>query len=123
MGTYVCEAFNGIPPNDTQEFRVDVYCECKLTPALLAPHIVLLSFPDYHGGGDCSWRLPGPDHHSGVPGGVLAQGGQVSISTEQYKGTLLSPSRSYWEKEGRVLAADSKYNIVEDEEAIQYKFV
>ena len=78
MGTYVCEAFNGIPPNDTQEFRVDVYCESKLS-ALLAPHNVLVSFPDYHGGGDCSWRLPGPDHHSGVSGGVLAQGGQVSI--------------------------------------------
>ena len=29
---------------------------------------------------------------------------------------------NYWEKDGRVLAADSKYNIVEVEEAIQYKF-
>ena len=28
MGTYICEAFNGIPPNDTQEFRVHVYCKC-----------------------------------------------------------------------------------------------
>ena len=27
MGTYVCEAFNGVPPNDTQEFNVHVYCE------------------------------------------------------------------------------------------------
>ena len=79
MGTYVCEAFNGIPPNDTQEFKVDVYCECKLS-APLAAHIALVSFPDYPGGGDRCWRLPGPDHHSGVSGGVLAQGGQVSIS-------------------------------------------
>ena len=30
---------------------------------------------------------------------------------------------NYWEKDGRVLAADSKYNIVEVEEAIQYKFM
>ena len=29
---------------------------------------------------------------------------------------------NYWEKDGRVLAADSKYNIVEVDEAIQYKF-
>ena len=35
----------------------------------------------------------------------------------------LSLYLSYWEKEGRVLAADSKYNIVEVEEAIQYKFM
>ena len=35
----------------------------------------------------------------------------------------LTPSLSYWEKEGRVLAADSKYNIVEVEEDIQYKFM
>ena len=27
MGIYVCEAFNGVPPNDTQEFNVHVYCE------------------------------------------------------------------------------------------------
>ena len=27
MGVYVCEAFNGVPPNDTQEFNVHVYCE------------------------------------------------------------------------------------------------
>ena len=80
MGTYVCEAFNGIPPNDTQEFRVDVYCECKVS--LLSPHILLPSFPDYPGGGDCCGRLPGPDHHSGVPGGVLAPGCQVSIYTD-----------------------------------------
>ena len=73
MGTYVCEAFNGIPPNDTQEFRVDVYCECKpVSCPLLAPHVVPLSFPDHPGGGDSGGRLPGPDHHAGVQGGVLA---------------------------------------------------
>ena len=31
---------------------------------------------------------------------------------------------NYWEKDGRVLAADGKYKIVEEEhEKIQYKFV
>ena len=30
MGIYVCEAFNGVPPNDTQEFNVHVYCESNL---------------------------------------------------------------------------------------------
>lgn len=27
MGVYLCEAFNGIPPNATQEFNVHVYCK------------------------------------------------------------------------------------------------
>ena len=46
MGTYVCEAFNGIPPNDTQEFRVDVYCECKpVSCPPLAPHCCSSQFP------------------------------------------------------------------------------
>ena len=30
MGIYVCEAFNGVPPNDTQEFNVHVYCESHI---------------------------------------------------------------------------------------------
>ena len=30
MGIYVCEAFNGVPPNDTQEFNVHVYCEFNI---------------------------------------------------------------------------------------------
>ena len=54
----------------------------KCPVSLLSPHILLPSFPDYPGGGDCCGRLPGPDHHSGVPGGVLAPGCQVSIYTD-----------------------------------------
>ena len=27
MGTYICEAFNGVPNNATQEFQIHVYCE------------------------------------------------------------------------------------------------
>ena len=27
MGVYICEAFNGIPPNATQAFNVHVYCK------------------------------------------------------------------------------------------------
>ena len=27
MGTYVCEAFNGVPDNATQEFLVQVHCK------------------------------------------------------------------------------------------------
>ena len=75
MGTYVCEAFNGIPPNDTQEFRVHVYCKCELRCQLTDPPV--LSFSHHPGGGDRGGRLPGPDHHAGVRGGGLAQGRQL----------------------------------------------
>ena len=30
MGTYICEAFNGVPKNATQEFQIHVYCEFDL---------------------------------------------------------------------------------------------
>ena len=31
MGIYICEAFNGVPPNDTQEFNVHVYCKLHIS--------------------------------------------------------------------------------------------
>ena len=36
MGTYICEAFNGVPNNATQEFQIHVYCELKNHFALCA---------------------------------------------------------------------------------------
>ena len=35
MGTYICEAFNGVPNNATQEFQIHVYCELTNHFALL----------------------------------------------------------------------------------------
>ena len=63
MGVYVCEAFNGVPPNDTQEFNVHVYCELYIISQKTNIHLgTLCSFSDDFGGRDCCRWIQGKDN-------------------------------------------------------------